>query len=797
MRKTWLLTCFMLMALSLWSQPPDDPVSPVEAVSMLGKGILFEPQAGNVDLQVSAPYKPEYGDLIREAGFTSVRIRYQGSRNPMIQAIKQGPPYDADDEALLDELEGIVDDLLGKGLAVVITFYGLTEDEPGDLEKMVSWWGFVAERFKNKSHRLLFDLFVEPWKLVLNDDPQRIAVYYREITKEIRKTNPDRLLIYFKVPPQNYKDNLFGPGEDWFITRDFDPVPPEAGIWYMWDFHVLKDNARDDLRLIDQAWEYSDSAKRAVWSGAWASKTDDTEMWYAMPIAIHGTRRFIDRGIPSAYLMMFDGGTGIFDAQRDHNGNGIYDEWSWPGLVDTLTAGPDVWWNLLSDPGFEQEEGAWSYEGGTASRVLLGGEHAWRVVPDAGGIAVSQDVTLALANNGPGKTDFLAYIVPDDTVKVRFVFEGVSSDGSFVVESEPVTLNSPRLLNEELDLAWTGELQNAQYTLVVEGGGAYLDKMGLTRFFYDDPVMDLSLWPGERLHNESYSSRTTSTIDLNILTRTLLNKGKSDGIPSILTLTHAIDSVTYDLETRLIELIGSDYQRTAEGTQYRLGGYYQGPDNGDYKVDVEKYIGGKDAEAYALNQALIARQNEARDHLILTNLEYRSFFYEVWRGWPPSMDGKIPLDDRVTVDGITLTAAESGAQYRWLDCSLLLNPIPGATERGYTPGHDGCYAVEISKNGFTVISSCYTVSGVGVPAVKAENRFRLFPNPASDHVTMKYEGPGQPLSLRIYRSEGILVKQLRWQGGTTWTLLLRQPPGIYLFVVDDDQGRQVKKLLIR
>ena len=51
------------------AQPPDEALSPVEAVSMLGKGILFEPQSGDVDLGVSAPYKSEYGTLIKDAGF--------------------------------------------------------------------------------------------------------------------------------------------------------------------------------------------------------------------------------------------------------------------------------------------------------------------------------------------------------------------------------------------------------------------------------------------------------------------------------------------------------------------------------------------------------------------------------------------------------------------------------------------------------------------------------------------------------------------------------------------------------
>gem|GEM_PF-5122881 len=784
----------------LAAQPPDDPVTPVEAVSMLGKGILFEPQAGDVDFGISAPYKPEYGDFIRDAGFRSVRIRYQGARNPMMVAIADGPPYDAADDALLDELENIIDDLLNKNLAVVITFYGLTKDNPGDLDKMVSWWGYVAERFRNKSHRLIFNLFVEPWSLIHNADPQRIAVYYREITKEIRKTNPDRLIIYFKVPPENAADNPYGPGTEWFITKDFDPIPPEAGIWYLWDFHVLKGNARDNIRLIEQAWEYSDSTKEAVWSGAWAAKTDENEMWHAMPLAIGATRRFIDRGIPSAYLMMFDGHTGIFDAQNDHNGNGILDEWSWPGLVDTLTAGPDVWWNLLSDPGFERDDGTWTYEGGSVSREGSPDEHSLRVVPPVGGeVRVSQDVTLAMQHNGPGKTSFLAQVTAEDTCTVTFAMESVSTGGSYLFKSDPLKVvpGKPLLLRHELDLAWDGELQNAVWVITLSGGTAHLDKTGLTRFFYDDPRLDPSLWPGERIHRDEYTSRSNSTIDLNILTRNLLNRGKNDGNPDILAFTRAIDSITYDLETRLIELIGSDYQRTSEGLQYRLGGYNPGGDNREYKNLVDKYVSGKDQQAYDLNQALIRAQNEARDHLILTDMDYRSFFYEVWRGWPPTVTGRIPVSRQVSLSGSTLTAAEEGAEYRWLDCDCLLNPVRDATTRSFTPPEKGHYAVEVRKNGYTVVSDCYEVQGTSVKVPSRPSSVTLYPNPATDYLWIEAGEGNPPQCVRIYHANGRLIRSYPWRGTFRLGLPLSLKPGFYLIEVVGTQGKETRKLLVR
>ncbi len=797
-----LLLC---LPLGLMAQPPDQPVSPVTAVSMLDKGILFEPESGGVDLGVSAPYRPAYGDSIVAAGFRSVRIRYQGDKNPMMIAIADGPPYDAADDALLDELEGIIDDLLDKNLAVVITFYGLTDDNPGDLDKMVSWWGYVAGRFKDKSHRLIFDLFVEPWRLVNNADPQRIAVYYQEITREIRKTNPDRLIIYFKVPPQNANDNPFGPGSGWFITGDFDPIPPEAGIWHMWDFHVLKSDVRDNVRLIQQAWEYMDSAKQVVWSGAWASKTDDNEMWMAWPMAVDNTRRFIDRGIPSAYLMMFDGGTGIYDAQRDHNGNGVLEEWAWPEITKMITAGPDVWWNMLSNPGFEEGLDHWTTDGGTVTAGVSKEDH-FLYITDAAAteVKISQDVGLALQNNGPGKYDFLAKITSQGNTRVRFVLTLFTGDGEQMVESEEITVtkDSARLLNIALEIPWTGDLQDAVWSVILTGDNATLDKTGFTSFYYDDPVLNTTLWPGERIHNESYSQRTTSTIDVNVLFRSILKKGVGDGDPQLAPLAQAIDTVAYDLETRLIELIGSDYQRTSAGTQYRLVGYYMGPDNLPYKKDVEYYIR-KDAEASSLNAALIEKQEIARDHLILNDYDFRAFFWKVFRGWPPSVEPQIPLNQEAVAYCLTggdggygdLSAVEEGAVYRWLDCDLLYNPMGGATDQSFTPEREGHYAVRITKDGFTVISNCVYPCPLAVRDGRDEPPARVRPNPSDDRVTLQFVPGRVPYRMVLLDLQGRRIKTFDHISSVTCSFALPPAPGLYLLELCYPGGKEVLKVM--
>ena len=798
MKKILTLLLLMLFAKVSFAQIPDDPISPVEAVNMLGKGILFEPQSGDVNMALSAPYKPEYGDLIKSTGFKSVRIRYQGSRNPMMIAIAEGPPYDAADDALLDELEGIIDDLLSKDLAVVITFYGLTDDNDGDLEKMTAWWGYVADKFKDKSHRLIFNLFVEPWDLIKNPDHHRIMDYYNAITTEIRKTNPDRLLIYFKIQPQNSSENPYGPGEEYFMTKAYDPVAADAGIYFLWDFHVLKNDTRDNLRLVAQASEYQDSAKQAVWSGAWYSTASDIPQWQMEPMAVNVNRRFIDRGVSYAYLMMFDGHTGIYDAQNDRNGNGILDEWTYPGLEKILTSGPDIWWNLLSNPGFEKDTAKWRTENGTFTISDFSEDHHININGNSSNAKLIQDVTPALKNNGSGDFNALAYVTSSGNTRIKFIISGEAGGNTFLFESDEITVTKgdPVLINEKINADWTGETDKAEFAIVISGDAATIDKTGLTRFFHTDPVLNTNIWPGEKVKKDNYTHRSVSTIDINIQLRSLMKDAVSDNNQEVIPITNAIHDIRISLENRLRTLISDDYEYTSDETQYRTGGYYQGSENKEYSSDVDKYISGKDDEASDLNRQLVEQQDLAIKYFVLNDRGFRELYYDVHRDYPEQIKQEIPIDTTVTANGGTLKANQSGASYRWLDCELLNNPVYDATEQSFSPRIPGKYAVEITLDGFVMRSGCHTVtSPSGIRDKRAEYTTKVFPNPFNDHIFVIPENEKQPFTVELLDIQGRKIEAFSGLDPLSANIRINVQRGVYLLkVVLHDRSEYFKIL---
>jgi len=800
MKKIILVLFLVSVFTGVNSQTPDDPISPVEAVNMLGKGMLFEPQAGNVNMAISAPYKPEYGQLLKDSGFKSVRIRYQGDRNPMMKAIADGSPYDADDDVLLDELEGIIDDLLSKDLAVAITFYGLTEDNAGDFEKMVSWWGYVANRFKNKSHRLIFNLFVEPWSLANNSDHHRVMDYYEAITTEIRKTNPDRILIYFKIPPEDANDNPFGPGEEYFMTDTYNPVPADAGIYYMWDFHVLKSSTRDNIRLVEQAWEYQDSAKQAVWSGAWYSTSDDLPDWLREPMAINTNRRFIDRGISYAYLMMFDGHTGIYDAQNDRNENGVLEEWTYPGLDKILVAGSDIWWNLLSNPGFENDTAKWKTSGGKFTIGVTKEDHYLSLNSQTNPASLIQDVTLALKNNGQGTYNVLSYVTSSGTTDVKFILKGSAGGSNFSVESNTVTVSAGagQVLNEPVDVSWSGNLDNAELQIEISGDAVTIDKTGLTKFFNNNPVLDISLWPGEKVNNDKYSTKSNSGQEINGKLRELMKREVANNNPDITPITDEIHDIRVQLEDRLKTLISQDYAYTTDETQYRTGGYYYSTANKQYRTSVDKYIGGKDQQATDLNNRLIEQQMLATKYFVLNDEAFRELYYDVYRDYPEEIKQDISVDTTVSVNGNVLRAQESGATYQWLDCNLLNNPILGATGQSFSPKVKGRYAVEITKDGFVLRSGCHEIKKAsGIWDKHPVSTTKVYPNPAKDFVIIEPEDEHRPFTVILLDIQGREMKTFNNLTPEMARISLNVPMGMYFLKIILNNKRDIIKLIVK
>lgn len=117
----------------------------------------------------------------RAAGVTHVRIRMKDPAN----------------EALFATLDRVIQDCLAHGLIPVLAYHGGDFETSPSMESMqrtIDWWKAVAERYKDCSHLLSFNLIIEVTD-ALNKEPELLNKFYEQAVTEIRKTNPTRMLI--------------------------------------------------------------------------------------------------------------------------------------------------------------------------------------------------------------------------------------------------------------------------------------------------------------------------------------------------------------------------------------------------------------------------------------------------------------------------------------------------------------------------------------------------------------------------------------------------------------------------
>lgn len=156
----------------------------------IGRGVnlgnaLEAPHEGDWGLTL----REEYFEEIKRAGFNSVRIPVKWSSHA-----GQTPPYTID-PTFLNRVDWAVDQTLHRGMTAILNVHNYDEmnfapDE--HLPRLTALWAQIADHFRNRPDRLIFELLNEP-NGKLTDDlwnsmiPRLLAV--------VRKSNPRRIVI--------------------------------------------------------------------------------------------------------------------------------------------------------------------------------------------------------------------------------------------------------------------------------------------------------------------------------------------------------------------------------------------------------------------------------------------------------------------------------------------------------------------------------------------------------------------------------------------------------------------------
>ena len=144
----------------------------------------------------------------------------------------------------------------------------------------------------------------------------------------------------------------------------------------------------------------------------------------------------------------------------------------------------------------------------------------------------------------------------------------------------------------------------------------------------------------------------------------------------------------------------------------------------------------------------------------------------------------------VTQTGITLTANEDEADYQWLNCNDGHIAIALATNQTLATGMDGNYAVQVSKNGCTDTSDCYTISGTGFYEFNP-GAITVQPNPAHNQVLIITPSLNSGILVMTDLTGRELIRQPIHSERTELLLDVIQQRGVYLVKVITDDGATV------
>ena len=154
-------------------------------------------------------------------------------------------------------------------------------------------------------------------------------------------------------------------------------------------------------------------------------------------------------------------------------------------------------------------------------------------------------------------------------------------------------------------------------------------------------------------------------------------------------------------------------------------------------------------------------------------------------------------DTSVSLNGTTLSGVNVvGASYQWLNCNNNFAQISGATAASFTPTSNGNYALQVTRNGCTDTSACYTVSAVGLDELQPGNTIRAYPNPTGGELSIDLLRAGD-YTLQVMDLSGkLVVAPLRFNRDARLEMKSLEA-GTYLLEIRDESGNSRTLRIVR
>ncbi len=158
---------------------------------------------------------------------------------------------------------------------------------------------------------------------------------------------------------------------------------------------------------------------------------------------------------------------------------------------------------------------------------------------------------------------------------------------------------------------------------------------------------------------------------------------------------------------------------------------------------------------------------------------------------------KPPVDNSVSLAGDSLIANNSNGIYQWYSCSgtLPTSLLPGETNQIFLPTTNGNYAVEVTEDGCSSFSDCFSFAVDRAKPIHLEHR--VFPNPSEGKVYVEIGELQSEGKVEVFNQFGLLVFKNPAFLNKVCLDLSSLASGIYMIKVSSARGESQHRLVIQ
>jgi len=196
-------------------------------------------------------------------------------------------------------------------------------------------------------------------------------------------------------------------------------------------------------------------------------------------------------------------------------------------------------------------------------------------------------------------------------------------------------------------------------------------------------------------------------------------------------------------------------------------------------------------EAWSKNDQNSA-YHTAADRVNLIDLSYYHDMVKMCMAYMATKAGISSNDTAITQAGNLLQVNQTAAVYQWVDCNNR-GVITGENGRTLTINALGDYAVEVTVNGCTERSDCFTVTSLNSADVVASN-ISVYPNPTTDFLTIERKSD-LLASFSVYDIRGKKLKTMNSRDRLTKIEVSALSSGFYFIEVRTSHSKKIKRFV--